>query len=99
MKSAISFRLSDESKNILKTKSLAFNMSKTAILECIIREFSPSTNDEKLHQIRDRNKAFIFFMNTHPNPTIKNAWGNGFKAGWEQFQTRKFSSLFKSKSI
>jgi len=94
MKNTISFRLTDEAKNILERKSRVLNLNKTAVLEAMIQEFSPSTREEKLRQKEDHKLAFRAFLDTKSR-SIEKAWRNGFSNGWMQFQVRKTTSLFR----
>jgi len=111
MKNTISFRLTDEAKNILERKARILSLNKTAVLEAMIQEFSPSTREEKLQQIKDRNKAFNSFLNpesksstffvkkTKTNEKIWKIWINGYLNGWMQFQVRKTTSLFRVSKV
>ena len=100
MKHTMSFRLSDKAQNILEKKARVWNLSKTAVLECFIQEFSPSTKEEKFQQKENHRKALRAFLDSlspsdDPKTCIEKAWRNGFSNGWMQFQIRKSSSLFK----
>lgn len=94
MKRAMSFRLSDETLNIIEKKASTHNINKTKILECMVHEFSLSTLEDKRKQLENRNKALRTFLKTK-SKSIKKAWIDGFLRGWEQFQIRKSSSLFR----
>ena len=97
MKRTMSFRLSDETNEILERKASALDLSKTKVLECMIHEFSPSTLEEKIQQKKDRNNVLrVFLANQQPDTTIKKAWNNGFSNGWDLFQLRKSTSLFRT---
>jgi hypothetical protein len=94
MKKSTSFRISKEASDILKIRSSVFKISQTAVLESLIKEFSPSTDDEKNQQYINRELSFKIFDSLNPNQSHRKAWMNGFKEGWKQFQTRKKTSLF-----
>ena len=94
MKNAISFRLTDEAKNILERKARILSLNKTEVLESMIQEFSPSTREEILRQKEDHKEALRAFLNTKSR-SIEKAWRNGFSNGWRQFQIRKTTSLFR----
>lgn len=97
MKRTMSFRLSDESLNILSKKASIHGLTKTAVLEAFIKEFSPSTLEEKFQQKHDREKALRTFLETKPDSKIREkAWKNGFSNGWNLFQMRKSTSLFRT---
>ena len=98
MKRTMSFRLSDEAENILKRKALALSLNKTAVLETMIQEFSPSTREEKLRQKEDRKLALRAFLDTKSR-SIEKAWRNGFSNGWMQFQGRKTTSFFRVSKV
>ena len=94
MKRTMSFRLSDEALNIIEKKASIQKLSKTKVLECMIHEFSLSTWEDKRKQLENRNKALRIFLSTK-SKSIKKAWIDGFLRGWEQFQIRKSTSLFR----
>lgn len=90
-----SFRLSDEAKATLADIAKRWHTTQTAALEAIINEFSPSTPEERAIQGRDRQEALACFLRERPQASVMTAWKAGYSAGWELFQVRKLTSVFR----
>jgi len=97
MKKTVSFRLSENTTQILNKKSHILNISKTQLLESIVQDLIPSTSEEIFLQKKNREQAFVEFVKMQEvcNSFTEKAWKNGFKEGWQQFQIRKLSSPFR----
>lgn len=96
------FNLSDEAIAILKLKSEEFHISEGEMLEALICELRPSTEEERVEQRTNRKLAFSKYLDyliddIQPDQAWR-IWQKGFNAGWVQFQTRKKSSIFNLKA-
>jgi hypothetical protein len=90
------FDLSDKAKEIIRKKAITFKISDSEVLDWMILEFSPSTEEEIKIQKERRMNAMEDFLNVYPDATRKEIWRNGFAIGWEYFQIRKSSHPFKN---
>jgi len=91
----ITLILSKEAKEIIDKKSANLFISKSELVDSLIREFSPSTKEERVYQGKMFCKAFKDFKKIHSDAPFGTIWKHGFHCGWTQFQIRKFSSMFK----
>jgi len=85
----------EELQFIIETKALLLGVTEEKILEYIIQEYVPSTPEEKRLQIHRRDTTMAKFISENPNTGLAHAWANGYKVGWEHFQMRKSSPIFK----
>jgi len=93
-----SINLSDEAHEIITGIAGYLKISKRAAAEFMILNFSPSTRKERQYQQEAKKIAYRDFIIRNMTETsnqyeLKQAWSNGYSAGWKDFQTRKFCSL------
>ena len=94
-------------QEIIKSKAIAMGVTEDEILEYIILEYVPSTLEEKKLQMKRRKQARDKFLSENFEHLLvsdtdrmlppEKIWNHGFRTGWEQFQTRKSSPIFKRK--
>ena len=82
-------------EEIINTKATLLNTTPEQIFEYMVMEYIPSTPIEKREQLHRRDTALAKFIKEYPNSGVAHAWVHGFKIGWEQFQIRKSSTIFK----
>jgi hypothetical protein len=91
----MSYILSGKAKEILERKSQALKMSKSKVLEWMIMEFSPSTNEERKTQGTRQHKARAEYVKGHTVVSVGQAYRSGYLMGWHDFQIRKSTHSFR----
>jgi hypothetical protein len=87
--------LSETALAILADKARHYDKTVAEILEWMIADFGPSTEEEKRRWGRERDARRRQWLSGHPGWPLELAWNNGYRAGWESFQTRKSNHPFR----